>query len=136
MPVGVSMHWHMCSSSNACVCKIEFVGTRKIQWTWLILLSVMHVVSYDNLLCPLTVCVLVRCSRVCNFPLHAQLCLLPGDSSNRVKERAQRVLFFLSGLHFHGIFNKIILRCVCAHACACAHVCVCVCVTPPPHPIE
>ena len=45
----------------------------------------------------------------------AQLCLLSGDDYSRVRDRAHRVLFYLSGLHFHGIFNKIILRCV--YAC-------------------
>jgi len=39
-----------------------------------------------------------------------QLCLLSGEQTGRLSSAANRVLYHLSGLHFHGIFNKIILR--------------------------
>ena len=39
-----------------------------------------------------------------------QLCLLQGEQVEELTQAANSVLYHLSGLHFHGIFNKIILR--------------------------
>ena len=39
-----------------------------------------------------------------------QLCLLSGGETDQISRAACDVLYQLSGLHFHGIFNKIILR--------------------------
>ena len=38
------------------------------------------------------------------------LCLLHGENTDHLSMGANKVLYQLSGLHFHGIFNKIILR--------------------------
>lgn len=38
------------------------------------------------------------------------LCLLHGENMEAVATAANKVLYQFSGLHFHGIFNKIILR--------------------------
>ena len=51
----------------------------------------------------------------CLGPLYqriTQLSLLPKETENaqRLSSAANVVLYHLSGLHFHGIFNKIILR--------------------------
>ena len=38
------------------------------------------------------------------------LCLLHGENMEPLASAANKVLYQFSGLHFHGIFNKIILR--------------------------
>ena len=45
-----------------------------------------------------------------SLSLSSQLCLLSGEQTVRLSSAANSVLYQLSGLHFHGIFNKIIFR--------------------------
>jgi neurofibromin 1 len=44
------------------------------------------------------------------FQRITQLCLLSGPETEEISKSACLVLYRLSGLHFHGIFNSIILR--------------------------
>lgn len=44
------------------------------------------------------------------FQRITQLCLLSGGETEKISMSACKVLYQLSGLHFYGIFNKIILR--------------------------